>query len=168
LSLYQLKGKKEFFPFSFSFPPPSSRVNGRNMAQSVYVLTCLVALAVASPAQALQLTNRDTADHKIALTEPAGTQDVQIKPSQVIDGICKAGCTMKMADGEEYEFDGNEVVSIEEGLMFLDEPADANSAGTDDPAAADAAPEPPVAAAEKSAAPAADPSVPNPAATEKK
>ena len=111
------------------------------MARSVYVLTCLAALAVASQAEALQLTNRDTADHKIALTEPAGTQEVQIKPSQVIDGICKAGCTMKMADGEEYEFDGNEVVSIEEGLMFLDEPADGNSAGTsgtDDPAASDA------------------------------
>ena len=48
---------------------------------------------------------------------------------------------MKMADGEEYEFDGNEVVSIEEGLMFLDEPADGNSAGTsgtDDDAATSA------------------------------
>jgi hypothetical protein len=28
-----------------------------------------------------------------------------------------------MEGGEEYEFDGNEIVSIEEGLMFLDEPA---------------------------------------------
>lgn len=111
------------------------------MTRSVYVLTCLAALAAASQVEALQLTNRDTADHKIALTEPSGTQEVLIKPSQVIDGICKSGCTMKMADGEEYEFDGNEVVSIEEGLMFLDEPADGNSAGTsgtDDAAASDA------------------------------
>jgi hypothetical protein len=110
------------------------------MTRSVYVLTCLAALAAASPAEALQLTNRDTADHKIALTEPSGTQEVLIKPSQVIDGICKTGCTMKMADGEEYEFDGNEVVSIEEGLMFLDEPADGNSAGSSGPddAASDA------------------------------
>jgi hypothetical protein len=100
------------------------------MTRSVYVLTCLAALVAASQAEALQLTNRDTAEHKIALTEPAGTQEVLIKPSQVIDGICKTGCTMKMADGEEYEFDGNEVVSIEEGLMFLDEPAEGNSAGS--------------------------------------
>ena len=103
------------------------------MTRSVYVLTCLAALAAASQVEALQLTNRDTADHKIALTEPSGTQEVLIKPSQVIDGICKTGCTMKMADGEEYEFDGNEVVSIEEGLMFLDEPADGNSAGSSGP-----------------------------------
>ena len=111
------------------------------MARSLYVLMCLAAFAGASQAEALQLTNRDTADHKIAMTEPAGAQEVLIKPSQVIDGICKTGCTMKMADGEEYEFDGNEVVSIEEGLMFLDEPADGNSAAssaTDDPAAAEA------------------------------
>ena len=103
------------------------------MTRSVYVLTCLAALAAASQVEALQLTNRDTADHKIALTEPSGAQEVLIKPSQVIDGICKTGCTMKMADGEEYEFDGNEVVSIEEGLMFLDEPADGNSAGSSGP-----------------------------------
>ena len=123
------------------------------MTRSVYVLMCLAALAAASQAEALQLTNRDTADHKIALTEPSGTQEVLIKPSQIIDGICKTGCTMKMADGEEYEFDGNEVVSIEEGLMFLDEPVDGNSAdtsGTDDPATSDtdksgAAPESPAA-----------------------
>lgn len=100
------------------------------MARSLYVLMCLAALAAAPRAEALQLTNRDTTDHKIALTEPVGTQEVQIKPSQVIDGLCKSGCTMKMADGEEYEFDGNEVVSIEEGLMFLDEPAEGSSAGT--------------------------------------
>jgi hypothetical protein len=103
-------------------------------------------------AEALQLTNRDTAEHKIAVTEKDSTQDLLVQPSQVVDGICKAGCTMKMADGEEYEFDGNEVVSIEEGLMFLDEPADANSAGSSEtdpgPDAADAA------AAEKDGAPA--------------
>jgi hypothetical protein len=128
------------------------------MARSVYFLTCLAALAAGSQAEALQLTNRDTAEHKIALTEPAGSQEVLIKPSQVIDGICKTGCTMKMADGEEYEFDGNEVVSIEEGLMFLDEPAEGSSlgtSGTDDAVAPDAeksatVPEPP--AAEKSGA----------------
>jgi hypothetical protein len=63
---------------------------------------------------------------------------------------------MKMADGEEYEFDGNEVVSIEEGLMFLDEPADANSAGAaaiEDAASESAQPE----AAEPEAAGTPDP-----------
>ncbi len=109
------------------------------MARSVYLLTILAALAAASQAEALQLTNRDTAEHKIALTEGGSTQDLLIKPSQVIDGICKAGCTMKTPDGEEYEFDGNEVVSIEEGLMFLDEPAEGTGTGAAGDAASDAA-----------------------------
>lgn len=103
------------------------------MAPSVYFLAGFASLAIVSQASALQLTNRDTAEHKISLTEPAGTQEVQIKPSQVIDGICKSGCSMKMTDGEEYEFDGNEVVSIEEGLMFLDEPAEGSNVGTSGP-----------------------------------
>ena len=32
------------------------------------------AIAVASQAEALQLTNRDTAEHKISLTEPSGAR----------------------------------------------------------------------------------------------
>lgn len=121
------------------------------MARGFFVLTCLAVMAAATEAGALQLTNRDTADHKIAVTEKDKTEEILIKPSQVIDKICNAGCTMKMADGEEYEFDGNEVVSIEEGLMFLDEPGDANSAGT--VPAEEAAPE----AAEPDAADTPDP-----------
>ncbi|WP_088348662.1 MULTISPECIES: hypothetical protein [Rhodomicrobium] len=91
-----------------------------------------MAVLIAAPqAHALQLTNRDTAEHKIAVTEKTATQDIVVKPSQVIEGLCPTGCTMKMADGEEYEFDGNEVVSIEEGLMFLDEPSDGTTDNSD-------------------------------------
>ncbi|NJM33577.1 MAG: hypothetical protein HC850_01470 [Rhodomicrobium sp.] len=97
------------------------------MVRSVYALVGLAALLAASQASALQLTNRDTEDRKITITEKEGSKDLIVKPSQVIDDVCKAGCTIKTADGEEYEFDGNEVVSIEEGLMFLDEPSDAGA-----------------------------------------
>lgn len=100
------------------------------MARSIHLLTCLIALAAASRAEALQVTNRDATDHKIAVTEKSGTQDLVVKASQVLDGICTGGCTIKTQDGEEYEFDGNEVVSIEEGLMFLDEPSDAGAPDT--------------------------------------
>jgi hypothetical protein len=81
---------------------------------------CGLSLA-ASHAEALQITNRDTAEHKLVVTEAGATKDVVLKPSQKLDGFCLKGCTVKTADGEEYEFEGAEVVSIEEGLMFLDE-----------------------------------------------
>jgi hypothetical protein len=114
------------------------------MALRLSLLTCLMILAAASQADALQVTNRDTEDHKISVTEKSGTQELTVKASQVLDGICTGGCTIKTQDGEEYEFDGNEVVSIEEGLMFLDEPSDAGAPDTGEPAAA-----PPDAATEK-------------------
>lgn len=97
-------------------------------------LACAILLVAvgfwASKSEAIQLTNRDTADHKIVVTEKNGTKEFTLKPSQVLDDICVASCTIKMVDGEEYEFDGNEVVSIEEGLMFLDEASDAGPSDT--------------------------------------
>ncbi len=110
------------------------------MARGTYAFTFLAAVLAAAPAQALQLTNRDATDQKIVVTEKTGTQELLLKPSQMLDGVCNSGCTMKMSDGEEYEFDGNEVVSIEEGLMFLDEPTDtgAPDSGILDPGNADA------------------------------
>jgi hypothetical protein len=84
-----------------------------------------------SQAGALQLTNRDTADHKLVVTEKDTEQELVVKPSEILDDICTKGCTIKMSDGEEYEFEGNEVVSIEEGLLFLDEPSDGVSSDTD-------------------------------------
>jgi hypothetical protein len=92
------------------------------MTRGIYatLLFCVWSLA-ASGADALQITNRDAAEHKLVVTESGTTKDVVLKPSQVLEGICLKGCTVKTADGEEYDFDGTEVVSIEEGLMFLDE-----------------------------------------------
>lgn len=79
-------------------------------------------LAAAFPAQALKLTNRDATEQKMTIQENTGAREQTLKPSETMEGFCASGCTIRMQDGEEYEFDGNEVVSIEEGLMFLDEP----------------------------------------------
>ncbi len=101
------------------------------------------------------MTNHDTSDQTLVVKEKEkdkeASQEVVVKPSQVLD-ICQKGCTIKMSDGEEYEFDGTEVVSIEEGLMFLDEPSDAGApdvgaGGPADPPAASENAEP---SAEKS------------------
>ncbi len=82
------------------------------------------ALFAASEASALQLTNRDPAAINLVVTENGASKDIVVESAEMLDGFCLKGCTIKTPDGEEYEFDGTEVVSIEEGLMFLDEPAD--------------------------------------------
>lgn len=86
-------------------------------------LLTIIGIASVPPAHALKLTNRDTSEHRITIQENNGAREQSLKPAETVDGVCNSGCTIKMQDGEEYEFDGNEIVSIEEGLMFLDEPA---------------------------------------------
>jgi hypothetical protein len=86
------------------------------------VLVTVLSVMGATPALALKLTNRDATEQKMTIHENAATREQVLKPSETLDGVCSGGCTIQMQDGEEYEFDGNEIVSIEEGLMFLDEP----------------------------------------------
>lgn len=81
-----------------------------------------------SSAFALSVTNRDGIDQKITITEGEKQRDEVIAPSRTLSGVCPAGCVIKLENNEEYEFDGNEIVSIEEGLMFLDEPAQEETA----------------------------------------
>jgi hypothetical protein len=90
-------------------------------------LIALAAVLAASPAMALKLTNRDATEHQMTIQENSAARQHTLKPSETIEGICGGGCTIKMQNGEEYEFDGNEIVSIEEGLIFLDEPAQGSS-----------------------------------------
>jgi hypothetical protein len=95
------------------------------MSRTIHAIAIgCAALFAATQASALQLTNRDPAAINLVVTENGASKDLVLKSAEMLDGICLKGCTIKTPDGEEYEFDGTEVVSIEEGLMFLDEAAD--------------------------------------------
>jgi hypothetical protein len=91
------------------------------MPRSMVLVMVLSVMAV-SPAHALKLTNRDATELMLTINENTSSRQQAVKPSETLEGICNGGCTIQIKDGEEYEFDGNEIVSIEEGLMFLDEP----------------------------------------------
>lgn len=106
------------------------------MSRTIHAIAIgCAALFTVGEASALQLINRDPAAINLVVTEDGASQDMVVKSAEMLDGFCLKGCTIKTPDGEEYEFDGTEVVSIEEGLMFLDEPADL---GTDADLPADA------------------------------
>ncbi len=97
------------------------------MANTVFAVVLLGCVTLVSlQATALQITNRDTVDHTLIVAGLQGDrpQELTAKPSQTIDGICVNGCTITMPDGERYEFDGDETVSIEDGLIFMDGPYD--------------------------------------------
>jgi hypothetical protein len=90
------------------------------------ILAGLCVFLAPQSASALQLTNRDTTNYKLIIAELNGgaKKELETTPSQIIEDICLKGCTITMPDGQEYEFEGNEIVSIEEGLIFLDGPDD--------------------------------------------
>ncbi len=81
-------------------------------------------LAVAS----VTLTNRDDKEYKVTIieNESAAKSEHTLKPMQVLEGVCDKGCIMRLNDNEEdeYELEGTEKVSIEEGYLYYDEAED--------------------------------------------
>lgn len=94
-----------------------------------------VALIALSVAHASTLTNRDDKDHKVTVIEAKSTKDQQLRPSATLKGICSKGCVIRLDDKDdsEYELNGSEVVSIEDGYLYYDE-----APGAQVPAAGDA------------------------------
>lgn len=130
---------------------------------------------VAWSSTGVKVTNRDDKEQKITVLEEDGGKrtDHVLKPSQVLEAICLKGCIVLLNDSaeDEYELEGTEAVSIEDGYLYYDNPPDAPPGGQEaaqptppaaTPGAAPAAPGAPPAAAPATPAPAA-PTTPAPA-----
>jgi hypothetical protein len=70
---------------------------------------------------AITLTNRDSTDQKLTVIEGDKQSERVVKAGEKIE-LCPKSCVIRLTDGEDYEFDGQEIVSLEEGLLFLDDP----------------------------------------------
>jgi hypothetical protein len=89
------------------------------------VATGLLAISCfASSASALSITNRDDHDQKITIVEGGASKDQVLKPEATVEGICLKGCVIRLndSDDDEYELEGTEVVSIEDGYLYYDSP----------------------------------------------
>jgi hypothetical protein len=75
-------------------------------------------------AHAASITNRDDRDHKVTIIEGDTRTDHVIKPSQALTGVCAKGCTVRLDDEEddEYQLEAEDVVSIEEDSLYYDNP----------------------------------------------
>jgi hypothetical protein len=91
-------------------------------------LACVIAvvglLLSSTAAHAVSITNRDDHDHKVTIIEGDAKTDHVLKPSQVLAGVCAKGCTVRLNDDEEdeYQLEPDDVVSIEEGSLYYDNP----------------------------------------------
>jgi hypothetical protein len=83
-------------------------------------------LLSSTAAHAVSITNRDDQDHKVTIVEGETKTEHVLKPSQVLNGICVKGCTVHLDDDEEeeYQLEADDIVSIEEGSLYYDTPAD--------------------------------------------
>ncbi|MGE5512592.1 MAG: hypothetical protein ACM31O_15215 [Bacteroidota bacterium] len=90
------------------------------------ILGALMALVLSAAAAdaGVSITNRDDKGHKLTVIEGEAKADHVLKPAQVLEGICQQGCIIRLNDSEddEYELEGSEVVSIEEGFLYYDGP----------------------------------------------
>ncbi len=85
----------------------------------------LVSLVHAGPALALTISNIDAKAHDVTVTAGGKDTKLTIDPKQQAEAACAGGCTVKLDSGEQYQFKGEESVSIEEGAMFIDSSPDA-------------------------------------------
>jgi hypothetical protein len=108
--------------------------------------------AASLPAHALTLKNMDSQDRKLIIKEKDKQTEKVLKPAETLTGVCAGHCEILTTDGEVYDFDGGEYVTIEEGILFIGEDLPKSGAST-----------PPQPAAPTPAAPASATPAPSPA-----
>lgn len=84
----------------------------------------IAALLMTSAASAVTITNRGDKETKVSIIEGTARQDQILATGKVLDGVCQKGCIIRLNDSEndEYELEGSEVVSVEEGFLYYDGP----------------------------------------------
>ena len=90
----------------------------------VALTAAALALTLAGQANALTLTNRDTVDQRVQITEggdEAVTHDKVVAADQTLDELCEDGCTIALENGEQESFEGYETVFIENGRFVIAE-----------------------------------------------
>jgi hypothetical protein len=80
----------------------------------------ILGVLFAVPAEALTITNSDPDPHTITVKTAGESKDFKIEPQTEVEPPCDKGCTVELESGEQYEMQGGEEVSIEDGVIFVD------------------------------------------------
>lgn len=89
------------------------------------VTACMLVCLLGAPAFSISITNRDDRQHKLTvIVEGAPDQTLTLAPQAVLEGVCVKPCIVRLNDSadDEYELEGTEIVSIEEGYLYYDGP----------------------------------------------
>jgi hypothetical protein len=80
----------------------------------------VLGILLAAPAQALTISNTDDDSHTITVKTGGDSTELVIEPQKAVQAPCASGCTVELENGEQYEMNGGEEVSIEGGIIFVD------------------------------------------------
>lgn len=77
-----------------------------------------------NPAHATTIINRDAAAHNLRIVEGGQERVVRAEPSQQFDALCSSSCSLYFNDDPEaYEIAAGDIVSIEDGQLFFEDPS---------------------------------------------
>ena len=85
-----------------------------------FLLASVTGFLFALPASALTISNEDPDPHTVTVTAGTDTKQLTVEPDQQVDAVCAAGCMLELENGEQYQMQGGEAVSIEDGVIFVD------------------------------------------------
>lgn len=85
-------------------------------------VSLIVGVLISCPAMAVSITNRDDRPHKVTIVDGTKETSHTLLPQGVLEGVCLAPCVLRLNDSadDEYELEGTEVVSIEDGFLYYD------------------------------------------------
>lgn len=88
----------------------------------VAMMAAILVLAMPAAPRAATIVNKDKHAHPLTLIERKGVRVQQIEPGAKLDGICVNGCVVRVGKDENAEFQlaGDEMVSIENGVIYFD------------------------------------------------
>lgn len=78
-------------------------------------------LVLSTQAYALTITNNDPVQQTITIVEGDKALELVLAPGQTGGQLCESGCVIRMKNGDEYDFEGVEVVIIEGEVLYLEE-----------------------------------------------
>ena len=93
-----------------------------NTKIALFVLT--TSLAFATQAQALSLLNDDNDTYTVEISSGQGDaskESYNLPFDHIIEDVCIGGCIIRLSNGSQMEFMGDELVTIKDGAFVIDE-----------------------------------------------
>ena len=85
-------------------------------------ISAMMAIVIVDGAYAQVLNNRDDVSRNVTVMAKSARRLVAVEPGKAISNFCPDGCVVRVDEDEKRDFliEGNERLSIENGLVYFD------------------------------------------------